>query len=116
MMIFEAEKRIAQAEEEFKSLCEYVTGEAQDQDAYTVEKRVFKEVLRMALSLMAAYSDCGQHTLTAIGTPIGTIICNARNSGASRTVNGARHLLNMPLHNSVREWPRPNCFSGECAL
>ena len=56
-MIFEAEKRIAQAEEEFKSLCEYVTGEAQDQDAYTVEKRLFKEVLRMALSLMAAYFD-----------------------------------------------------------
>ena len=36
-MIFEAEKRIAQAEEQFKSLSEYVTGETQDQDAYTVE-------------------------------------------------------------------------------
>jgi len=41
MTIFDTEKRIGQAEEQFKSLSEYVTGEAQDQDAYTVEKRVF---------------------------------------------------------------------------
>ena len=54
---FNCEKSIAQADDQFKHIKDYLMGEAQTQDAYTVEKRVFKELLRMGLCFMGAYFE-----------------------------------------------------------
>ena len=51
------EKSIAQAHEQFKHIKDYVMGEAQTQDAYTVEKRLFKEGMQMLLCFMGGYFE-----------------------------------------------------------
>ena len=55
--MFDVEKRIAQGLENFNATVGYVLGEGQSQDAYSVEVRVFREVLAMGLHLLAAYFE-----------------------------------------------------------
>ena len=43
---FDCEKSIAQAAEQVKQIMEYVRGEAQTQEAYAVERRLFMECMR----------------------------------------------------------------------
>jgi len=77
---FDCEKSIAQATEQFKRIKEYVQGEAQQQDAYTVERRVFMESMRLGLYMMGAYfeqkqgGDRGQ----LLTMPDGTILPRER--------------------------------------
>lgn len=59
-MSFDAEKRIADATDQFKELCRYVVEEGQGNDAYAVEKHLFRESFKMLLDLMAAYFDTKQ--------------------------------------------------------
>jgi len=54
---FTCEKSIAQAAEQFKHIKGYVMGEAQSQDAYTVEKRLFRAAMKMSLCMMGAYFE-----------------------------------------------------------
>lgn len=54
---FDCESSIAHATEQFKQIKQYVRGEAQTQDAYTVEKRLFKESMKLALCMMGAYFE-----------------------------------------------------------
>jgi len=54
---FNCEKSIAQAHEQFKHIKDYVMGEAQTQDAYTVEKQLFRESMKMALCFMGGYFE-----------------------------------------------------------
>jgi len=54
---FDCEKSIAQAAEQFKQIKEYVMGEAQSQSAYAVEKRLFKEAMKLSLYMMGAYFE-----------------------------------------------------------
>ena len=49
---FHCEKSIAQAADQFKQIKDYVMGEAQTQDAYTVEKRLFREAMKLSLYMM----------------------------------------------------------------
>ena len=71
--MFDVEKRIAQARESLNAMVAYVLGEGQSQDAYTVEVRVFREVLAMGLHLIAAYfakkrgGDVGKTIVTESG-------------------------------------------------
>ena len=53
--MYDVEKSIAQAEEEFRALVGYVRGAALGEPAYVVEKHLFREGLGMLLSLLAAY-------------------------------------------------------------
>ena len=54
---FPCEKSIAQAAEQFKRIKDYVMGEAQTQDAYTVEKRLFREAMKLSLYMMGGYFE-----------------------------------------------------------
>ena len=71
--MFDVEKRIAQARENLNATVDYVLGEGQSQDAYTVEVRVFRDVLAMGLHLIAAYfakkmgGDVGKAIVTESG-------------------------------------------------
>ena len=55
--MFEFEKSIAEAGQGFKELAHYVTTEGQSQDGYTVERRVFRDLMAMGLHLCAAYFE-----------------------------------------------------------
>ena len=54
---FDCEKSIAEATEQFKHIKQYAMGEAQSQSAYTVEKRLFKEMMKLALYVMGAFFE-----------------------------------------------------------
>jgi len=54
---FTCEKSIAQATEQFKHIKDYVMGGAQSQSAYTVEKRLFREAMKLSLYLMGAFFE-----------------------------------------------------------
>ena len=54
---FDCEKSIVQAAEQFKRIKQYIRDEAQTQDAYTVERRLFKESMKLALCMMGAYFE-----------------------------------------------------------
>jgi len=54
---FDCEKSIAAATEQFKQIKDYIRGEAQTQDAYTVERRLFMESMRLNLCLLGAYFE-----------------------------------------------------------
>lgn len=75
--MFDVEKTIAQGREKFNATVGYVLGEGQSQDAYTVEVRVFREVLAMGLHLLAAYfekktgGDVGEAIRTDSGEVVG---------------------------------------------
>lgn len=53
--MYDVEKSIAQADGQFKALIAYVRGEAQQEEAHVVEKRLFREGMRMLLALLEAY-------------------------------------------------------------
>jgi len=55
--MFDVEKSIAEAQEKFNRLAHYVRGEAQHEEAYVVERRLFKEGLKVMLDLLAAYFE-----------------------------------------------------------
>ena len=46
---FDCEQSIANATEQFKRITDYVRGEAQTQDAYAVERRLFKDRMKLAV-------------------------------------------------------------------
>ena len=54
---FDCEKSIAQAADQFKQIKDYVIGEAQSQSAYTVERRLFREAMRLSLYMMGAFFE-----------------------------------------------------------
>ena len=54
---FDCEESIAHAAEQFKQIKQYIRGEAQTQDAYTVERRLFRESMKLALCMMGAYFE-----------------------------------------------------------
>jgi len=54
---FDCEKSIAQAMEQVKQIKEYVRGEAQTQEAYAVERRLFMECMRFGLYMFGAYFE-----------------------------------------------------------
>ena len=55
--MFDAEKSIAEATEEFKRVVDYVRKEGQSHDAYTVERSVLARLLALGRYLMAAYFE-----------------------------------------------------------
>ena len=55
--MFDAEKSIAEATEEFKRVVNYVRNEGQSHDAYTVERRVLGNLLALGRFLLAAYFE-----------------------------------------------------------
>ena len=55
--MFDVEKSLAQAQEKFKRMTDYVQNEGQSHDAYTVERRLFRDAMGVALHLLAAYFD-----------------------------------------------------------
>jgi hypothetical protein len=54
---FNCGKSIAQADAQFKLLKEYVVGEAQSEEACAVERRVFRDCMKLGLYLMGAYFE-----------------------------------------------------------
>ena len=54
---FDCERSIAHATAQFKQIKNYIGGEAQTQDAYTVEGRLFRESMKLALCMMGAYFE-----------------------------------------------------------
>ena len=54
---FDCEKSIAAAVEQFKCMREYIRVEAQQQDVYTVERRVFMECMKLGLDMMGGYFE-----------------------------------------------------------
>jgi hypothetical protein len=74
--MFDVERSIAEAEEEFRKLVHYVRDEAQSQDAYTVERHLFRESRRMLLHLLAAYFEqkAGGNVGKAIQTEAGEVL------------------------------------------
>ena len=73
--MFDVEKSIANAEEEFKRMADYVRTEAQSQDAYAVERRLFDESRRLCLHLLCAYFEqkAGARVGQAVETGAGAI-------------------------------------------
>jgi len=55
--MFDAEKNIAEACEEFKRVVDYVRNEGQSHDAYTVERHVLRNLLALGRHLLAAYFE-----------------------------------------------------------
>ena len=55
--MFDVEKSIAQARGMFNALVEHVRGEAQAHDAYTVERRVFRDLLAVGLEVMGIWFE-----------------------------------------------------------
>jgi hypothetical protein len=53
--MFDVEASLSEAREKFKALIDYLLGEGQRDDAYRVEVKVFRDILAMALYLMAAW-------------------------------------------------------------
>ena len=66
-MIFDTERKIAQAEEQFKGPGHHVTGPGQDEDACAVDSHAQRKPLasESRISLMAASMICGSTTLVA---------------------------------------------------
>jgi hypothetical protein len=81
--MFDVEKRIAEAQEEFNRLAAYVCGEAQSHDAYVVERRVFVESRKMLLSLLGAYfaAKAGGDVGPAVATEAGAVLPRERLKG-----------------------------------
>ena len=77
---FDCEKSIANAAEQFKRMREYVRGEAQTQDAYVVERRLFMEGMAMCLYMMGAYFEQkeGGHRGDMLAMPDGTTLPRER--------------------------------------
>jgi len=71
--MFDVEKSIAQAHEMFNAMVERVRGEAQVQDAWTVEREVFRGLLALGLRMMAIWFEkkMGEDVGPAIGTAAG---------------------------------------------
>ena len=55
--MFDKEKNIAEATEEFKRVVDYVRKEGRSHDAYTVERSVLAKLLAIGRHLMAAYFE-----------------------------------------------------------
>jgi len=55
--MFAAERSIAGAFEEFKRVVDYVRHEGQSHDAYTVERRLFRDLLAVGLHLLGGYFE-----------------------------------------------------------
>ena len=53
--MFDVEKSIAEAHLKFKELADYVLTEGQSQDAYAVERRLFRDGLKVLGRLLEAY-------------------------------------------------------------
>ena len=53
--MFDVETSLSEAREKFKALIEYLLGEGQGHDAYRVEVKIFRDILVMALYLVAAW-------------------------------------------------------------
>lgn len=53
--MYEVEKSLGQADERFRGLLAYVRGEAQQEEAHVVEKRLFREGMRLLLVLLEVY-------------------------------------------------------------
>jgi len=53
--MFDVEASLSEAREKFKALIVYLLGEGQRHDAYRVEVKVFRDILAMALYLVAAW-------------------------------------------------------------
>jgi hypothetical protein len=53
--MFDVEASLSEARGKFKALIEYLLGEGQRHDAYRVEVKVFRDILAMALYLVAAW-------------------------------------------------------------
>ena len=75
--MFDVEKSIADAQEKFNRLAQYVRTEGQCEEAYVVERRLFQEGMKMLLDLLAAYfegkegGDVGQAIETQSGERLG---------------------------------------------
>lgn len=71
--MFDLEKNIAEAQEKFNQLADYVRGEAQGEEAYVVERKLFSGGMKALLGLLAAYfarkqgGDVGRAVETASG-------------------------------------------------
>jgi len=55
--MFDVEKSIADAQEKFNGLATYVRTDAQQEEAYVVERRLFQGGMKMLLDLLAAYFE-----------------------------------------------------------
>jgi len=55
--MFDAERSIAEAHQEFKLMVDYVRDEGQSHDAYTVERHLFRSLLAAGLHLLGAYFE-----------------------------------------------------------
>ena len=53
--MYDVERSIAQADAQFRELVAYVRGDGQQSEAHVVEKRLFREGMRVLLSLLEAY-------------------------------------------------------------
>ena len=53
--MFDVEASLSEARGKFKALIDYLLGEGQDHDAYRVEVKIFRDILAMALYLVAAW-------------------------------------------------------------
>jgi hypothetical protein len=75
--MFDVEKSIADAQEKFNRLAAYVREDAQHEEAYVVERRLFKGGMGLLLHLLAAYfegkegGDMGQAIKTPSGERLG---------------------------------------------
>lgn len=82
--MFDVEARVAEAHQRFKALLDYLLGDGQKADAYGVEVKIFREILAIALLLMAAWfmkkrgGDVGPAIVTEGGEELPREACKPR--------------------------------------